>query len=318
MFGAYRFILAILVALSHFGFKAGGFNPGQWSVISFYALSGLLMERQFLKLSINGRGTVTFYVDRFLRIWPLYFVVLLFAWASNKGTASELMTNATLLPLNYGCFTKLPTLVATSWSLACEVHFYLLVPMLVSASTRTIRFLSCASVGIFLLSPFLVYSDFWAYVGLPGMLFVFLSGILINRKDYVFLKAMVSTLAFFLIVFSAIKYFHKSLPTGININVIIGYIIAVVLIPILNRFSSTLKWDKICGLFSYPIFLCHMPVAAFLYQLGQGSSLAELLIASIIFSAGLILVIEVPFDRIRYRVRTNLQNGSRASSEDLV
>jgi hypothetical protein len=31
MFGAYRFILAAFVALSHFGVVVAGFNPGQWN-----------------------------------------------------------------------------------------------------------------------------------------------------------------------------------------------------------------------------------------------------------------------------------------------
>jgi peptidoglycan/LPS O-acetylase OafA/YrhL len=77
MFGSYRFLLAILVALSHFGCQAAGFNPGQWAVISFYVLSGLLMDRQFHKLSPRGKELGGFYLDRFLRVYPLFMVVLL-------------------------------------------------------------------------------------------------------------------------------------------------------------------------------------------------------------------------------------------------
>ena len=54
MFGLYRLILAVLVALSHFNLIIYGFDPGQWAVVCFYILSGFLMERQFHKLAPSG------------------------------------------------------------------------------------------------------------------------------------------------------------------------------------------------------------------------------------------------------------------------
>ncbi len=62
MFGLYRLVLSLLVALSHAGLVFHGFNPGQWSVVCFYVLSGLLMERQFRKLAVHG-GTIAFCIE---------------------------------------------------------------------------------------------------------------------------------------------------------------------------------------------------------------------------------------------------------------
>lgn len=301
MFGGYRFFLAALVALSHFGVQVAGFNPGQWAVVSFYTLSGLLMERQFKKLAVNGSGAAAFYLDRFLRIYPLFLAVLLLTLIVSPVTFEIGLVNGLLLPLNYHEFLNVPLLISPTWSLACEAHFYLLVPLLVMCPTKTLKWLLGASLGLFMLSPFLPHSTFWAYTGLPGILFTFVTGILINRKEHKFIKTAWGIMLMLLFAFGITKYAHTGLPTGIHINVAIGYLIAVAAVSYLDRFDAGKKWDKFFGLFSYPLFLCH----GLVQELAGGGkcSAVVLLAASVLFSAVLITVVEIPFDRIRYRVR---------------
>lgn len=306
MFGAYRFLLAALVALSHFRVQYAGFNPGQWAVISFYTLSGVLMERQFQKLSFTGNGKLAFYLDRFLRIYPLYFVVLLLAWFGSQLSGRGALANFALLPLNYSDFTGVPILIGPAWSLACETHFYILVPLLVLCSTKTLRLILLFSLSLFVISPFLPYSRFWAFTGFPGILFTFTGGMLINRKDFHFIKKLWTAMGFLLITFGITKFSHMGLPTGIHINVAIGYLIALTAIPYLDRFSPKIKWDKILGLFSYPLFLCHGIVSEFVQRHFPMANPFTLLFASILFSVILILVVEVPFDHMRYRVRVTM------------
>ena len=314
MFGGYRFFLAVLVALSHFGVQAAGFNPGHWAVISFYTLSGLLMERQFQKLSRNHNGTRAFYLDRFLRIYPLFFVVLVLAWLENHLSWRETAANVMLFPLNYYNFIAVPLLISPSWSLACEAHFYVLVPLLVLCPTKVLRFLICASLCLFLVSPFFPHVGFWAYGGLPGILFTFLTGILINRGDGFFLKTIWLIMLFLLVGFAATKLTHSGLPTGIHINVAIGYLIAAAIVPRLDKFSANAKWDRFLGLFAYPLFLCHGPLAGFM-ESGWGiTQPLVLLFASILLSGVLILTVEIPFDRFRYRIRKASPTGCKKAS----
>lgn len=315
MFGTYRFILAALVALSHFGITIAGFNPGQWSVICFYTLSGLLMERQFHKLSKNGNGTTAFYLDRFLRIYPLFLIVLLIASVGSQISRAAMAANVTLLPLNYSSLLNIPMLIAPSWSLACEVHFYLLVPLLALLPTKIVRQVLVVSLCIFAASPFLPNSSFWAYAALPGILFTFLSGILINRKDYHFIKILWSLMLLLLIAFGLTKYFHTSLRTGIHVNVAIGYLIAVIATICLDKLSPNAKWDRSLGLFSYPLFLCHGAVAEFLRRFWHVWNPLELLFASILFAGILILTVEIPFDYLRYRLRGRVTSQNLAKAE---
>ena len=306
MFGGYRFILAMLVALSHFGLRGAGLNPGQWAVIAFYTLSGVLMERQFRKLARHGNGFRAFYLDRFLRIYPLYLFVLFVAWLGTPPPVPgrEILANLALLPLNYTYFTGIPGWGIPSWSLACEAQFYILVPLLMLCSTRALRVVLCASLVFFAASPFFADAWFWAYTGLPGVLFAFLTGILISRKDWYFIKAVWLTMVLLLSAFGAAKLAHMGLLTGIHINVALGYLLAVAAITFLDRLPSDFKWDRFFGLFSYPLFLCHWIVAEFMWGRLHVSNPFVLLFAGILFSALLIVIVEIPSDHLRYRLRS--------------
>ena len=310
MFGTFRFVLAAFVALSHFGVQRAGFNPGQWAVISFYTLSGLLMERQFQKLSRGGNGKRSFYLDRFLRVYPLYFIVLLIACSVAWPAWREALANFALLPLDYTDFSRVNIIIQPAWSLACEAHFYILVPLLVCLPLNGLRWVLVSSLSLFVISPFLPYSTFWAYGGLPGILFVFVSGILLNRKDFLFLKWIVGVMALLLVLFSLSKVFKLGLPTGIHINVAIGYLIAMPSVFCLDRFSPKVKWDAFLGLFSFPLFLCHGLAADFARSHFALSNPLGLLACAIAFSAVLIAAVEAPFDHIRYKLRAKVAKAA--------
>jgi len=303
MFGGFRLLLAIFVALSHFGFTFAGFNPGQWSVICFYTLSGILMDRQFKKFSISKNSSWLFYLDRFMRVYPLYFVVLMLTCWNNHITWKVLVPNLLLLPLHYnGVLITVPPLVNPAWSLACEVHFYFFVPFLVLTTTKTLRLLLISSLLLFIASPFLPFSNFWGYLGFPGVFFTFATGMLINRRDFVFVKAAGVALTVALIIFGLEKYF-LGVRSGININVCFGYLMAIASITLLDQYSPRWTADKILGYFSYPLFLCHGLVASVLESVYFISSPVLLLLTSLLFAAILVLTVEIPFDWIRYRVR---------------
>jgi peptidoglycan/LPS O-acetylase OafA/YrhL len=302
MFGLYRLILALFVALSHEGLTFHGFNPGQWAVVCFYVLSGFLMEGQFHKLAPAG-GVRSFYLDRFLRIYPVYFVVtVLGAWITPVGM-SDLLQNFALLPLNYYPITNVPLLVGPAWSLACEAHFYLLVPLLATSSTRVLRILLSLSVALFAVSPFLPDSMFWTYVGLPGILFTFLTGMLIRRGDWPTLRVNYGVMAVLWLLFSSSKLFGFGLPTGININVCIGYLIALPATTLLCQLSPKVAWDQFLGLFSYPLFLVHMLVLEVCLENWTGIGPSTFVVLSLLAAGALVLLVEKPFDILRYRVR---------------
>ncbi len=302
MFGAYRLVLALLVAVSHYGLIVHGFNPGQWAVIGFYLLSGFLMSRQFKKLAPQS-GLRGFYIDRALRILPLYWFVTCVSFYFIRVSWTDFAQNIALLPLNYAPFTHAQIIVSPAWSLACEAHFYILVPLLVMAPSRVLHLLLFASVSVFCASPWLPANAFWAYGGLPGILFTFLSGILIDRGEWRSLRAIYVLLGVLLVVFLAGKSAALKVPTGININVAIGYLFALPLTFALARLSPKRNWDQVLGLLSFPLFLDHVPVRTVCHHYFPSLGPAETLAVAVFSAAVLLVAVEKPFDQIRYWAR---------------
>ena len=76
--GAYRLLLAVLVAVSHMGKTFMGLNPGVIAVISFLIISGFVMT-SLIERNYKAPETVgLFYLDRALRLYPqflFYFAV---------------------------------------------------------------------------------------------------------------------------------------------------------------------------------------------------------------------------------------------------
>ena len=137
-----RALAALIVVVSHIELQKQelGFanirpvvkNFGGIGVTIFFVLSGFLITYLLFKEhSSKGKIHVTsFYFRRILRIWPLYFVVLLFgifvypAHVDNTG----ILLSVFFLPNIAFMLEKLPGLIDPIWSLGVEEQFYLFHP----------------------------------------------------------------------------------------------------------------------------------------------------------------------------------------------
>lgn len=260
------------------------------------------MEKQAVKLCAEGK-LKSFYLDRFLRIFPLYLIVLLLVTPFFEGTARQYLENLLLIPLNYTTFTGTPIAIGPTWSLACEAQFYILVPFLYRLPGRWLKAISLLSLGLFSVSPLLPNSTFWAYTGLPGILFVFCTGMLISRSDLGFPRFAWTYAWPLLIVFLALKMRHFDLPSGININILVGFLLFLPIVFVLSKLSPKNELDRILGLLSYPVFLCHEPTHAYVSRYLNIDNPILLLLLSVIVGTLLVVFVELPFDRVRYGVR---------------
>ena len=194
-------------------------------------------------------------------------------------------------------------IIGPAWSVACECHYYALAPFFARTSLRPIHAVMIVSLAVFVAAPFLPHSAWWAYTGLPGIIFTFLSGALLRRVAQArFVKNIWAALILVLIVFACAKIKHPLWRTGININVCIGYLLAI---PLMRWLSSLpqVKWDQRLGLLSYPLFLIHEPINDLALKMGFHWAMPLKLVLSLVAAALLVLVVEMPLEKIRYKIR---------------
>lgn len=118
------FVSVIEYPLKHFGRE--GVNL--FFTLSGFLVGGLLL-RQYAQAGRIDAGR--FIVRRLFKIWPAYYVLILFHLAAGRHPPSTfLVQNLTHLQNYFG------TSIAQTWSLAVEEHFYLFLPALLLLFVR--------------------------------------------------------------------------------------------------------------------------------------------------------------------------------------
>lgn len=173
--------------------------PGWCGVDLFFVLSGFLITSILLRTREKPRYFQSFYARRALRIFPIYYLVLL----GSITLAHFVPAVQSYLPppgiqrevyffylQNMPCFWVNRTAVATVWgiywSLAVEEQFYLVWPMLVRYLTRTVMLWICVIAFVLELPVRLVTMHFYFGVHFGAIMFT------LNRADGLFVGAAIA------------------------------------------------------------------------------------------------------------------------------
>jgi peptidoglycan/LPS O-acetylase OafA/YrhL len=168
---AIRGIAILLVILHNQSRKFGSpgleefFASGWMGVDLFFVLSGLLITGILLDTRGSAGFLKNFYARRCLRIWPLYFSLIVFMFVvvpslrpaegreifdrSSPWWAYPLFLQNFLVPNSQGAAGPL----GVTWSLAIEEQFYLVWPFIVRYGA--LAQLSRITISVFCLSPIL-------------------------------------------------------------------------------------------------------------------------------------------------------------------
>jgi peptidoglycan/LPS O-acetylase OafA/YrhL len=328
MFGSFRYLLASMVLLSHF-WRDLALWPGPYAVFSFFLLSGFLMAQVLSDTYGFGvRGSTRFFANRALRIYPPYLCVLTLALvtkavipkaaaASNivmrwPGNWQEWLHNLVIFGLN-GDKTRL---VPPAWSLDLELVFYVLMGVGLVRSRRVVLAWLALSIA------YAAYA--WGsgleftvrYATLLSASFPFALGAAIqHHRD---LLARLTTARFHVPLAVTLYVANVALPwvyrdpfgTGFYLSLLATGYVVIALMQIRRRDlpSWAARTDRILGDLSYPVFLCHFPVAAWVIHLGLAPARGPLtlLVAAIGSSMFAWLVhtaLESPVNRLRDRIR---------------
>lgn len=319
--GFYRLFLAVMVAMSHAGFRIHGYNQGVVAVISFYLLSGYVMTMLIEKYYKHPLAIPTFYLDRAARLFPqfLFYMVLasvfIYFFKVESQYLSDLssfkwLLNFFMLPQAfYMYWAESALVIPQSWSLGLELTFYLVIPwILVYCSRKQIVAIAGASFLVFL-AAYLgrIDTNYFGYRLLPGTLFMFLVGSSFFHDDKSsgrFRAAMVLSAAAMLIG----VFLNSPLQIKYNKEVLIGLLVGMLAISILKRLRFS-KTDEFLGNLSYGVFLNHFVVIwamqrFFSVKAFDAFNLALLLLASSILALGSFYFVERPALRWRHALRS--------------
>ncbi len=122
----------------------------------FFALSGILIVRIYYEQAqLSARWLAKYFVNRFARIYPVYFVLVTVALLlSPPISAPRLLANYTL---THALFQPMTLLIQPSWSLTVEECFYVLAPVFMLLARRY-NFLAPFVLASVLLAAALAFS----------------------------------------------------------------------------------------------------------------------------------------------------------------
>lgn len=275
-----RLLLALMVVLGHFKLLSGTayplfpFNLADAAVDCFFVVSGFLIAGSYERC----HGLWSFYARRACRLYPMYLCVVLIQtvimmellpngpFSALDSTLRYLAANMLLANfLQYdigGVLSGLhnPGINPSLWTLKIEIGFYLIVPLIFSATRRwgwwILAIIFAVSVS---------YSLFTLHLGderlarqLPGQLQFFVVGMALYLfGERLRVPALVS--GAIAVAFLAAWTMMHPIPPGIRPLIVAAFVFSFALCtPVIP-----LKWD-----ISYSVYLLHGPLLQTLILLG--------------------------------------------------
>lgn len=265
------------IELPEFGLKmiAYLFGKGYYGVFLFFILSGYLIHSN--KSRNKDISWLNFYKNRFWRIYPLYFILLVFwflyysrfEWV-NK---TDLLLH-TFLIHNFNA-ESIFNINDSFWSLAIEAQFYMLYPFIYFFFKKN-NAISLFFVTLFLSVVISLFSLDKVFLFLTTFKFLFfwVSGCLLfeYRNQIKYIYSYYSKAIYFILIFFFIICFTEAgnyFGLFIKLPLINEFLFCILFFIIFNLSSFNFKYlifDKIklilkfFGAISYSLYLVHNPI----------------------------------------------------------
>jgi len=216
--GVLRTVLAISVILAHSPWRSGTLLlGGQFAVQLFYIISGFLICHVICS-NKTYRSPWRFYQSRFLRLYPMYYVVAIvslitmavvrpdffkaYNGAPTAAVVLLVLSNLLIFGQDWVLFSGVERgalvfdsnfhkadiplqeglLVPQAWTLGVELSFYLIAPFILRRKeTIVVLLLLSILVRVVLISHDVGLHDPWTYRFFPAELALFMIGALSNR-----------------------------------------------------------------------------------------------------------------------------------------
>ncbi len=109
---------------------------GLYGVAAFYVISGISFGYVYRDLPFTGRGITGFWIKRFARLAPLYWLASLAAIALMWPTRVRVLTILANVSLLFGIVRPTAYLATGGWSIGNEIAFYAVFPFVIFAARK--------------------------------------------------------------------------------------------------------------------------------------------------------------------------------------
>lgn len=273
-----RFIKQVLI-------PDGGFGVFLFFVLSGFLITNILLQQRNVAAENRLHVIRNFFVRRTLRIFPIYYLLLLFLYLIHFPGLAQYMPYYLTYTTNILVYrTNQWNSFSHAWTLAVEEQFYLIWPwLIIFLQERYLKYLFGASIIIGVVStwycmglrghmgPFLVFNCFDSF-GLGGLFaYVYTT----HRHSRSFHKALqwsgIAALAIYL--YWKLCAFYSIAPYGLVFQKLVDSILALCLIQAVvlakpSRFRRYFLENSVLvfvGRISYGIYLYHYVYNALVY-----------------------------------------------------
>lgn len=306
------------LGVDHFGF----IGLGHAAVMSFFVLSGYVITWVLNnKYPVTNQGVKAFFVGRFMRIYPLYWVlvgIVIIGFLLAPGPASDypqlkperIIGDLTLLPYAFIGFFHFLNKFAygmidiPAWTLPYDLLFYLIAPWVVMrkrilAVIIGFELLYLAVLGIWGPADYGSWHQGYLTTGHAAILAFCVGALAYYYREFRIPAWLLlgAVMLYFYITFFPYHLTHYHLNHGL-----IVLLSAIIVLGFKNRS----KFDNLLGELTYSTYLLHMPLFGVLTYYGVAYPALWALLTTYVLSYATVKFFEAPLERKRAEITRHM------------
>jgi peptidoglycan/LPS O-acetylase OafA/YrhL len=286
--GVVRLFLAFVVATDHWRFMVLDprqigmplyaelrFNAG-YAVMFFYVISGFLITYTLARnYPPDALGTARFYWNRFVRIFSVYWPIVLLAFVTFSGAwtgfvaagIADKLTSLLLLGMDWRvAFASYPADhwsaaiagVHQAWTLGAELAFYLIAPLLMrSWPWAAAIFAVSAATRYATMSDAIALDPIWGYYFIGSTICFFMMGHLACVAGSRWPRLAGARTGWTLLAASVLVMFLAPSSGFDNLRFWLSIALFAIGLPGLFNATKSVRWMNLLGDLSYPLYLVH-------------------------------------------------------------